>query len=243
VRELPFLASIEQVEKAVSDFKPAALILEPIQGRSGVKPAPVAWLKAVQKIAAAAGALLIFDEVFTGIGRTGRLTFAGEVEADLVCFGKGLGGGFPISACVGRRAVMDAWPVSTGEALHTGTFFGHPLSCRIALATLQEIHSQGLAMRAALLGRDALSYLQHELQDCLPVKDVRGVGLMLAIEFHEKGHGAALMDKLRSRGIIALCSGAFGESLSITPALTIEDDLFRSALGTLVGTIREMAGH
>ena len=107
--------------------------------------------------------LLILDEIYTGLGRTGRW-FACEhsgVVPDLICLGKALTGGFPLSACVGRAEVMDAWPPSGGEAIHTSTFLGHPVGCAMALANIGEIRGRKLAQRSADLGELLLRELQN----------------------------------------------------------------------------------
>src|SRR4029077_8843102 len=111
------------------------------------------------------GLLLIADEVFTGLGRTGR-PFAVEHSAivpDLLCVGKALANGFPLSACVGTPEVMRAWPESDGEAIHTSTFLGNPLGCAMALASLKELQSKRLAQRAARIGDS----WKHQLQQAL----------------------------------------------------------------------------
>src|SRR5207248_10081930 len=126
-------------------------------------------------------ALLIVDEIYTGFGRTGKW-FACEhsgVIPDIVCLGKALTGGFPLSACVGRAEVMDeAWPASRGEAIHTSTFLGHPVGCAMALAQIRELRARCLPERAAVAGDRLLSELRK-----IPVPpglafDVRGLGLL-----------------------------------------------------------------
>ncbi len=251
VESLPFLCSEAELEEAVARLQArgagfAAIIVEPVQGRAGVRQASTAWLETLRAIADRHDALLIYDEVFTGLGRTGQLTFASTVPADLVCFGKALGGGYPLSACVGTGAAMDAWPESVGEALHTGTFFGHPFTCEMAKATLDELASANLAARADHLGNQARLWLTTALGAHPAVKEVRGVGLMIGIEFHEAGFGATMMDKLRGQGVLALASGDRGETLSITPALTIPWDLLVKALAkvahavALTGSINQL---
>ncbi|MEE8148496.1 MAG: aspartate aminotransferase family protein, partial [Longimicrobiales bacterium] len=131
-----------------------AVVVEPVQGRAGVRIPPPGFLGRLAELTHAAGSLLIFDEIFTGLGRTG-VVFEHEREGvlpDLVCVGKALGGGLPLSACLGSREVMDAWPESGGEALHTSTFLGHPLSCATALAFLDVLEEENLAARAFDLG-------------------------------------------------------------------------------------------
>src|SRR5208283_979344 len=113
-----------------------AILVEPVQGRGGCNVPPGEFLPGLRKICDEQGALLILDEIYTGFGRTGTW-FACEhsgVTPDLVCLGKALTGGFPLSACVGRADIMNtAWPASRGEAIHTSTFLGHPVGCAMAL--------------------------------------------------------------------------------------------------------------
>jgi 4-aminobutyrate aminotransferase-like enzyme len=114
-----------------------AILVEPVQGRGGIQVPPGEFLPRLRKICDDHGALLILDEIYTGFGRTGKW-FACEhtgVMPDLICLGKALTGGFPLSACVGRAELMDtAWPASRGEAIHTSTFLGHPVGCALAQA-------------------------------------------------------------------------------------------------------------
>jgi 4-aminobutyrate aminotransferase/(S)-3-amino-2-methylpropionate transaminase len=193
----------------------------------------------LRRISERFGALLIFDEIFTGLGRTGRLTFAEEVPCDLLCLGKALGGGLPLSACVGTERSMLAWPESSGEALHTGTFFGHALACEVAADTLRDIVDHGLPKRADELGTWCRSWLQSRLAHHPGVKEIRGIGLMLAIDFKVPGLGATLMDRLRGMGVISLASGSQGESLSLTPPLNIPKELLEEALQRIVGCLSE----
>lgn len=244
VATLPFRCDESTLERAFQDLVKqcggaAAIIVEPIQGRAGVRSAGVEWLKLLRTVADRHGALLIYDEVFTGLGRTGRWTFAEDVPCDLLCLGKALGGGLPLSACVGTRQAMDAWPASTGEALHTGTFFGHPLSCAVASATLQELVESRWPARAKVVGESLLRKLCETLGAHPAVKEIRGEGLMLAIEFKQDGHGALLMDRLRARGIIALVSGERGQTISITPALNIEERHLDRALDQFGAALSE----
>lgn len=244
VESVPFGSSESHViaacEKlANSPYGFAAIVVEPVQGRAGVIPAPEGWLGMLRQVADRFGALLIFDEIFTGLGRTGRLTFAEEVPCDLLCLGKALGGGLPLSACIGTEKAMLAWPESNGEALHTGTFFGHALSCEVAADTLRDIIDQDLPQRACDLGIWCQSWLRRRLDGHPTVKEIRGVGLMLAIDFKAAGLGAALMDRLRGVGVISLASGSRGESLSLTPPLNIPQDLLEDALTRIVGCLSE----
>lgn len=120
-----------------------AVLVEPIQGRGGVRVPPAGWLESLVDAAHRAGAVVIFDEIYTGLRRTGPWlrAHAVGVRPDLVCVGKALAGGFPVSACLGTAAVMDAWGASEGEAIHTQTFLGNPTGCAMALAALDVLES------------------------------------------------------------------------------------------------------
>jgi len=212
-----------------------AVLVEPIQGRGGERIPPDGFLTALRARCDREGWLLIVDEVYTGFGRTGRW-FACEHEGvapDLLCIGKGLASGMPISACIGTRTVMDAWPASTGEALHTQTFLGHPPGCAAALASIAVIEDEKLVERAAELGNVALAQLRALLADANGVVDVRGRGLLLAIECDTPERCLRVSaDALRS-GVIVVPSGDDGRVIAITPPLSIDADALASALDGL----------
>ena len=153
------------------------------------------------------------------MNRTGKL-FACEhwgVVPDLICIGKALTGGFPLSACVGSARVMDAWPVSTGEALHTSTFLGNPLGCRMALESLA-IHRRA---ETAALVTEAGQIFAGKLSAATGAK-VRGLGLMLGLEVGA-GLGEAMMLAALRDGILLLADGPDGEILSFTPPFQIAE--------------------
>src|ERR1700722_7038041 len=137
------LATVEfQIRNYFRRERVGAILVEPVQARGGCNVPPPEFLPLLRKLCDEYGALLILDEIYTGFGRTGKW-FACEhsgVIPDIICLGKALTGGFPLSACVGRANLMDAaWPVSSGEAIHTSTFLGHPVGCAMALAQIEEI--------------------------------------------------------------------------------------------------------
>src|SRR5438552_2810692 len=127
------------------------------------------------------GALLVLDEIYTGFGRTGRwfaCEHAGTIP-DLICLGKALAGGFPLSACVGKAELMDAaWPRSEGEAIHTSTFLGHPVGCAMALAQVAEIRKRELVQSSADLGEFLLRSLSSLRPPSSILPSARGLGLM-----------------------------------------------------------------
>ena len=235
------LTDLEQAVQRQRHLGTAALILEPVQGRGGVYACSDVWLVQVRDFCRQHGILLIFDEVFTGLGRIGTLTKAFTVECDLLCLGKALGGGMPLSALLGREEVMQAWPRNEGEALHTGTFFGHPLSCRVATATLNSIVADNLCTRAQQLGNTAHTRLRAALANCATVQEVRGAGLMLAVVFRQAQQGVYFARALAEQGIIAIPAGTQGECLSITPALNIPEDMLFAALDKIAAVFLSSA--
>ena len=253
VRFVPFPSSPAEAEAVldrISDLLAGkapvpvgAVIVEPIQGRAGVRIPPGGFLAELGERTRAGGALLVADEIFTGMGRSGSL-FACEHEGfvpDLICLGKALGGGMPLSACCGPREVMDAWPPSTGEAIHTSTFLGHPLSCAAGLGFLTVLEADDLAGRARRLGDYALGYLEAELDGCDRVAEVRGRGLMLGVELYRRegaAPGAGAAARALARGLIVLPAGEAGEVVELTPPATLTRGELERGLRILVGVIR-----
>jgi 4-aminobutyrate aminotransferase/(S)-3-amino-2-methylpropionate transaminase len=216
-----------------------AVLVEPIQGRGGVRIPPDGFLGELRNACDEQGWLLVADEVLTGFGRTGSW-FACEHERvipDLLCVGKGLASGMPISACLGRAELMEAWPASEGEALHTQTFLGHPPGCAAALACLAVLEEEKLVGRARESGERALGRLRTELADRPGVVEVRGRGLMLGIECDTPERAALTCSAALARGVIALAEGDDGRVVGITPPLCIEPELLELALRVLAESI------
>lgn len=208
----------------------AALIVEPVQGRGGSIVPPNGYLSGLRAICDDLGILLIVDEIYTGFGRTGAM-FACEHEnvvPDILCVGKALANGFPISAAIAKPEVMDAWPVSPGEALHTSTYLGNPMACAAALANIGEIERADLPSRARQLGA-ALGSRLDALRADGRIKAARGRGLIWGIELESGEHAERVVKDALRRGVIALQAGPLGNVLSITPPLVIsERQLFRA---------------
>lgn len=209
----------------------AALILEPIQGRGGCIVPPAGYLRGVRERCAAHGIVMIVDEIYTGFGRTGSW-FACDAEAvvpDILCIGKAMGGGFPISAAVARAEVMDAWPRSGGEALHTWTYLGNPMGCAAALASIEEIERHDLVARAhrvgTRLGERLMQWRSHA-----NVVAIRGRGMMWGVQMRDGTSAESVVKRALARGVILLQSGPRGDALSITPPLVISDDALHRAL-------------
>jgi 4-aminobutyrate aminotransferase/(S)-3-amino-2-methylpropionate transaminase len=217
-----------------------AVLLEPIQGRGGVIVPPDGFLPALRELCYARGVLMILDEIYTGFGRTGTM-FACQrdgVVPDLLCVGKALGGGVPLSATIGSARVMAAWPVSTGEALHTSTFLGNPLACAAALANLDEIARldvPGLVRsREPLLGERL-----RRLRSGSTVRDVRGRGFLWAVEFTSAAAANRVVVRGLAKGVILLQSGPTGTSITIAPPPVIGDEQLDRALELFASAIRE----
>ncbi|MES2639226.1 MAG: aspartate aminotransferase family protein [Myxococcota bacterium] len=204
----------------------AAVLVEPIQGRGGMREPPAGWLERLHAAARAAGALVIHDEIYSGLGRSGRLLAAGELRPDLLCLGKALGGGFPISACLGTSRAMDAWGASTGEAIHTQTFLGNPVGCAMALAVLDVVEREQIVARAASEG----ARFAAALAQVPGVRGITGRGLMLGVHLEDS---LGVTRKMLDRGYIVLPCGERAEALGLTPPLTIARAQLEGAVAAL----------
>ncbi len=240
-------ADLSQLEKEITrqlkQHPIGAILVEPVQARGGINIPPSSFLPMLRRLCDAHGALLILDEIYTGFGRTGAW-FACEHSGavpDLICLGKALTGGFPISACVGRADVMDAaWPASTGEAIHTSTFLGHPVGCAMALAQISEIRRLKLVQQSAKLGATLLNLLRSLETENLKLETrIRGLGLMAGLELrHRNGAPAgaeamAVIKRLLHRGFILLPEGEHGNVISLAPPLTLTERHLRAVAAAL----------
>jgi 4-aminobutyrate aminotransferase/(S)-3-amino-2-methylpropionate transaminase len=240
------LAALEQLFK--SDIEPekvAAIIIEPVQGEGGFYPVPDGFLATLRALCDRHGILLIADEIQTGFGLTGRMfaiEYAG-VEPDIMTVAKGIAGGFPIAAVVGRQAVMDG-PEPGGLG---GTYAGSPLGCAAGLAVLGVIEQEKLCERAVRVGErlvTGLRRLQAEFPD--RVGDIRALGAMVAMELVSEGDAgkpdAALAKALCARavesGLILLSCGVRGNVIRILAPLTIEMDHLDEGLAILETSFR-----
>lgn len=236
--------SLRAVERHLTRERPGrpgagAVLVEPMLGRGGLVEPPEGFLAGLRSLCDAHGALLIFDEIYTGMGRTGRW-FACEhagVVPDLLAVGKGLTGSLPLSALVGTPAAMAGWPASTGEALHTSTFLGNPVACAAALAQIDVIEGDGLVARAERLGGVLRSRLVAWRERYPAVKEVRGRGLLQGVVVRGRAGsgdpGAAAREVAEAalgRGIILLTEGPRGDVLALTPPLSIPEELLGLAL-------------
>jgi 4-aminobutyrate aminotransferase/(S)-3-amino-2-methylpropionate transaminase len=235
--------ALESLEESLRTSWPAdrlaALLIEPVLGEGGFVPAPVEFLQGLRRLADQRGLLLIADEVQSGIGRTGRL-FAIEhsgVAPDLISIAKSLGGGFPLSAVVGRAEVLDG--PSPGQL--GSTYGGNPVACAAALAVLEVVESEGLLARAEVLG-SILEERMGEWSRRYPlVGDVRVLGAMAGLELvadrttKEPAPEATqqIIDGCQKRGLLVLRAGPHHNVIRTLMPLNIPEDLLLIGLDTL----------
>src|ERR1043165_195734 len=213
-----------RIRKLASTKQFGAILVEPIQARGGIRVPPNGFLKLLRKLCDRFGLLLILDEFYTGFGRTGEW-FACEHEnvvPDIICLGKAMSGGFPISACVGRGDLMNkAWPRSHGEALHTSTFLGHPVGCAMALAQINEITN------LVDIARDRGEFLKR----LCPA--MRGAGLMVSLDVEDGATAMRAVKRLLREGYIFLPEGDKGEVISFTPPLIVSETQIKESVRAL----------
>jgi predicted acetylornithine/succinylornithine family transaminase len=219
------------LESALSK-KTAAVLIEPVQGEGGVHVAEKSYLKRLKKLCAENGALLIFDEVQTGFGRTGKL-FAYEhygVRPDLMTLAKGMASGVAIGALAGTKKVMATFMPGT----HAATFGGNPLACQAGMATLETIADETFLANAAATGGYFSGRLQELKQRFSAIREVRGLGLMLAIELDRPGAG--IVQECLQRGYLINC--VQDKTLRFLPPLIVtrkEIDGLIKALASILG--------
>jgi ornithine--oxo-acid transaminase len=213
-----------------------AFLVEPVQGEAGVIIPPAGYFKSVREICTRSNVILILDEIQTGLGRTGRLLAEEHegIEADLTLIGKALSGGFyPVSAVLSNDEILGV--LKPGE--HGSTFGGNPLACAVARTALKVLIEEGMVENACAMGAHFLAGLRHIKSSV--VKEVRGRGLMIAIELHpQAGDARRYCNALRRRGV--LCKDTHDHTIRVSPPLVVTQDeiswaleQFDAALGRL----------
>jgi 4-aminobutyrate aminotransferase-like enzyme len=239
-------AVLEILEAELKKKVYAALVMEPIQGRGGKRSFDAKFLESCKELCKKYGTLLVFDEIYTGFGRTGKM-FALEhsgVVPDLLCLGKALGGGLPLSACVGD--IMDVWKTSEGEARHTQTFLGHPLACAVGYKTILEIEKQLPLFQAEVpkieqeFKNFILKMKENEFHKKVPF-EIRGNGFMHGIWFYdqEEGFAVSIMNELLERGFLVLPEGPRADVLSLCPPLIAKAGEYRKFLQVAFEILKE----
>lgn len=215
-----------------------AVLVEPIQGRGGVRVPPAGFLSALRERVTREGALLIADEIFTGLGRCGSWWRSADDRAlpDLLCTGKALGGGLPVSACLGSSEVMEVWGAPGNKAIHTGTFFGNPLSAASAIAVLDVLEQTDIMAKGAARGETLRLALANA--DLPYVSEVRGAGLLIGVELDNGRRTLRVVRGLLERGYLALLAGDDGRVLQLCPPLSIDEALLHDFVETLSEVLR-----
>ena len=238
--------SVEDSIKAIhtlfkSDIDPkrvAAIILEPVQGEGGFYVTPPALMQALRNECDEHGILLIYDEVQTGFGRTGKL-FAAEhydVMPDIITMAKSMAGGTTLSAVCGKAEIMDG-PAPGGLG---GTYAGNPLAIAAAHAVIDIIEQEQLVARANVLGDRLVARLKKAQKNNPTIKEVRGLGSMIAVEFYDPSSDQPSMEITKqvqqaalAEGLILLTCGVYTNALRFLYPLTIQDAVFDEALDIL----------
>jgi 4-aminobutyrate aminotransferase-like enzyme len=225
------LALLEQAltDPASGVEPPACVLVEPIQGNGGVVIPPAGFLAGLRDLCDRTGTLLVFDEIQSGFGRTGRMWAADHdgVVPDLMTVGKGIGGGLALAAVLGRAELMSTWEP---DAI-TSTFLSNALNAAAGCAAIDVLREEGLVERSARLGALAMSRLRGGLTQ---VGDVRGRGLFLGLELAEAEHAAQKQRALRERGVLVGRGGRHGNVLILAPPLVIKEDVLDGGLDAIV---------
>ncbi|WP_419711928.1 aspartate aminotransferase family protein [Pseudomonas sp. NFX224] len=217
--KVPFgdLKALDNVQQAHGS-RIVAILMEPIQGESGVQLAPPGYLKAVRELCNRRSWLMMLDEIQTGIGRTGQwFAFQHEgIVPDVMTLAKGLGNGVPIGACLARGKAAELFTPGS----HGSTFGGNPLACRVGCTVLEIIEEQGLLENAQLQGERLLDRLRMELADNPNVLAIRGQGLMIGIELKQPIRDLSLI-AARDHGL--LINVTRGQIIRLLPPLTLDE--------------------
>ena len=231
-KSIPF-GDTDALENAIAP-NTVAFLVEPIQGEAGVIIPPDGYLKKVRDICTKNNVVLILDEIQTGLGRTGKLLAEEHegIQSDLTVIGKALSGGFyPVSAVLSTEAVLGV--LNPGQ--HGSTFGGNPLACAIARTALKVLVEEGLIENAASMGTYFLEGLKQIANPC--IKEARGKGLMIALEFYPEAGGARpYCEKLKKRGL--LCKETHDHIIRFAPPLIITKDQIEWALEIIASVLK-----
>lgn len=237
--------SLEAVDRALATGAVGAVLVEPVQGRGGVVVPHAGFLAALSARSKMAGAVLVVDEIYTGLHRTGGFlrSLDDGCVPDVVCLGKALGGGLPVSACVMRDEVARAWGDPDKEAIHTSTFLGNPLACAAAMAALDVLDDPKTQRAIQELGAelgDALDALA--LDASLAIDGVAHVGLLAGVTVAGGvARSLSVMRAMLERGYVVLPGGVAGDVLTLTPPCTLtraQLDGFAQALAASLRAVR-----
>ena len=192
--------SLPHVEELMKSHQIGGVIIEPIMGEGGYVIIKKEFISGLRKLCDKYGAFLIFDEVQTGVGRTGEWFAANHlgVVPDIITLAKGIASGFPLGVCAAKKEIMAKWPAGA----HGSTFGGNPVNCAAAVATIEVIKEKNLVEKSAKLGKYMMKQLKKIQQKYPAIHEVRGIGLMIGVDVESKEKAQAVMKDMRARGII-----------------------------------------
>jgi acetylornithine/N-succinyldiaminopimelate aminotransferase len=215
---------------AENNHEIVAVLVEPVQGEGGVRPASEGYLPGLRELCDQHGWLLMLDEIQTGMGRTGKL-FAHQhdgIKPDVMTLAKGLGNGFPVGACLAHGAAAEVLAPGT----HGSTFGGNPLACRVGLTVLETMLETGISDRAAQMGQYLLEQFAEKLSGIEGIRDIRGRGLMVGIEL-DRDCPELVAQALEQKLLINVTAG---NTIRLLPPLTLE----QTEADQIVATVSEL---
>lgn len=241
---LECLKAIERTIELAGADKIAAVLIEPILGEGGYVVPPDGYLKKLRELCDKNHILLIFDEIQTGLGRSGKM-FALEhsvVVPDIMCMAKAIANGLPLGAVIAKRSLMEAW----SPGAHGGTFGGNPVSCAAALATIDTIKSKKLVEKSQKLGKYMMKKLRELQNKYKVIGDVRGLGLMIGVELikdngdpNPEAVKAVIKDCL-DNGLLLISCGSHDQVIRLIPPLTIKKAQIDEAIGVFEKAIEKI---
>ncbi len=229
--------SLAEVEKFLKSGTIAGVIVEPVQGEGGYIVPPKEFLAGLRALCNKYDALLIFDEVQTGFGRTGKM-FASEyfgVYPDVMAVAKAIASGFPLGAVIAKESVMKAW----SPGAHGSTFSGNPVSCAAAVATIDVIEKEKLIENSAKLGEYFKAKLEGLKNSYPDIVDVRGIGLMIGVEFKSSAKAKEIRESCLAGGLILITCGSDDQVIRLIPPLIITKEQIDSALNIFEDALKK----
>lgn len=236
LNELDFLLRTQ-----TAPHETAAILIEPILGEGGYVVPPKSFLEGLRKVADEHGILLIFDEIQSGFGRTGKW-FAYDhfdVRPDIVTVAKGLASGMPISGVISRLDLMEKWTAGS----HGGTYGGNVVAAAAGVATFDAIEEDGMLENATVRGQQITSALKHMQKDHPEMGDVRGLGVMIGVEFRDadgtpnKDAAKAVTKKAFEQGLMLLTCGPWDNTIRLIPPLNVSSNEVEEALGIIESSL------
>jgi 4-aminobutyrate aminotransferase len=220
--------SLAKVEDILKSNPIAGVIVEPIQGEGGYIVPSRDFLAGLRELCDKYDALLIFDEVQTGLGRTGKM-FASEhfgVYPDVMAIAKGIASGFPLGVVIGKEQIMKQWSPGT----HGSTMTGNPVSCAAALATIEVLEKEKLPQAALKMGKYMRSKLDKLKEKYPSIVDVRGLGLMIGVEFKDGAAAKKIMNSCLEGGLILISCGTRDQVIRFIPPLIVSKKHINAAM-------------